>query len=974
VPDSAETTTIAVLRGETVAGASVPGAIVEPLAAGTRVGRYVVVERIGRGGMGLVYSARDPDLDRVIALKVLRTDTREPAAAVQQRMLREARALARLSHPNIVRIFDVGVVDESTGPRVWLAMELVDGGTLSEWLARSRRDVAAILAVFVAAGDALAAAHAAGIVHRDFKPGNVLVGKDGAPRVVDFGLALAHGESVDDTSTLGPGSSMANADLRVTTTGMIVGTPAYMAPEQHLGSGADALSDQFAFAVALWEALYGARPFAGERREDLARTVVGCVLPKPPAASEVPPHVHAALVHALQRESAQRFRDMGAFVRALAPRRRSAARTLLASAGIVIGLGGLAAWLDDREPACAGGEAHMAGVWDEPRSEAVAAAFLASDRKHATDSWARVRERLDAHRDAWVAMHREVCESSHADAATGAEDGRQIERALDLRMACLERKRDELRALADVLQSADGDVVDRALGSALRLSPIDRCADADALVDGVLPPDPAIVGEVVRMRAALADAKALSDAGRYERAHAIIGEVEPAARALGYAPLHAEALHRLGVVEVALGRPEDGARAHEDAALAAQANRHDELDVDAATALVYVLGFTLARRDEALAWGEHASAVLERIGDDPVRRAVLLGHLGLVYERAGDYPAAVEHDERALATWHDLAGEDLPDAARVKNSLGNVVFRQGDVARARELWTSAHATFVATLGADHPDIALPLNNLATSDLHLGNDEEAERRLLEVVAIWERALGPDHLRLATPLNNLAVIERDREDYAAADALERRTLRIREKALGPDHTDVAMSLGGLAYSAWKQGRLADAEAEFRRAIAVRERAQGADHPELASSLSNLALVLSDQGKHDEAIATAERSMTIRERALGVHNVEVANSLHALAVALKAADRRADAVPVVERALRLRETAEHIDVTEVAELRVELAELLTFVQLDPTRAAALMQQARTEYESLGATDEVAAIDTTVRAWRSHALPELP
>jgi tetratricopeptide (TPR) repeat protein len=956
VSSEGDSSTIALLRGETLGSAG--ATIVEPLASGTRVGRYEIAGRIGRGGMGVVYAADDPDLGRRIALKVLRTDTREPVDAVQHRMLREARALARLSHPNIVRIFDVGVVHGSgAGPRVWLAMELVEGGTLGEWLSAPRRDTEEVLDVLVAAAGALAAAHAAGIVHRDFKPGNVLIGRDGSPRVVDFGLALAVGETMDDaTSPTAPTASASAADVRVTTTGMVVGTPAYMAPEQHLGAGADALSDQFAFGVVLWEALYGARPFLGERREDLARNIVRCVLPRPPSGADVPARVHAALVRALSREPSARFPDMDALVAELRPRRRSGARVALAAAATLAGVGALAAWLDERDPACGGGEARMVDVWDEPLRVAAESAFLATDRKHATDAWSRVRERLDAQRDAWVAAHRSACESSD-----GSVEG---ERMLDLRMACLERRRDELRALAGVFASADGDVVDRALGSALRLSPVERCADTSALAHAVMPPDPAIASEVERLRTALADARALSDAGRYEQARAIVGEVEPAARTLGYGPLHAEALHRLGVVEVALGHPEDGARAHEEAALAAQAQRQDELVVDAATALVYVLGYTLARRDEALAWGEHASAALGRLGDDPLRRAVLLGHLGLLYERAGDYPAAVDHDERALATWRELAGEDLPDAARVQNSLGNVVFRQGDVERARALWTSAHATFVATLGPEHPDIALPLNNLATSDVYLGNAEDAEVRLREVVAIWERALGPDHPRLATPLTNLAVLERDRENYAASDALETRTLRIREQALGPDHTDVAMSLAGLAYSAWQQDRHAEAEAMFRRAIGIRERAQGVDHPELAASLSNLALVLSEVGRHDEAIATSRRSVAIRERAFGEHNVEVANSLHPLAVALSAAGRPAEAVPVVERALRLREAAEHIDAAEVAELRVELAGLLATTGAPPERTRALLQRARAEYEALGDADEVAAIDETLSA----------
>ncbi len=959
---SRDESTIAFVRGGTIPGNhAMPGAIVEPLAPGARVGRYVVGERIGRGGMGVVYAARDPDLDRTIALKVLRTDTREPAEAVQQRMLREARALARVSHPNIVRIFDVGVVEGDARARVWLAMELVRGITLSDWIAHAKPDATAIVEVFAAAGRALAAAHAAGIVHRDFKPSNVLVDEAGNPRVVDFGLALALGDTLDEATGEGASSSSASRDVRVTTTGMVVGTPAYMAPEQHLGAVADAWSDQFAFCIALWEALYGRRPFAGERREDLARTVVKGELPRPPSDRGVSPTVHAAIVRGLAREPSARWPDMHALVAELSPaRRRSPVRLLAGLAGVVGVVGGLAIWLDEREPPCGGGEARMVDVWDDARRGAVESAFLATDRRHATDSWARVRERLDGHRDAWTSMHRDVCERNRA-----APD----EVALDLRMTCLERRREELRALVDVLASADGDVVDRAFGSALRLSPISRCADVDATAGEVAPPDPSIAAEVERLRAASADAKALADAGRYERAHAIVAEIEPVARTLGYAPVHAEVLHRLGVVEVALGRAEEGARAHEEAALLAQAHRHDEVVADAATALVYVLGFTLARRDEALAWGEHASAALDRLGDDRLRRAVLLGHLGLVYERAGDYPAAVEHDELALQTWIELAGESLPDAARVKNSLGNVVFRQGDVDRARALWTSAHETFVATLGPDHPDIALPLNNLATSDIRLGNDEDGERRLREVVAIWERALGPEHPRLATPLTNLAVLERDRGNYAASDALERRTLEIREQALGPDHTDVAMSLAGLAFSAWKQGRRTEAVSLFRRGIEIRERAQGAEHPELAASLSNLALVLSEEGEHASAIATARRSVAVRERAFGEDNVEVARSLHPLAVALRAAGRADEAVPVVERALRLREAAERIDAAEIAELQVELADVLGEVQREPERARALLQQARSQYVALDDTAQVDDIDA-----RLAALPSVP
>lgn len=272
-----------------------------PLAPGTKLGRYVIEETLGMGGMGVVYSARDPDLDRDIAIKVLRPEFVRAHPDAAKRIAREAQAMARIAHPNVVSVFDVGTVDG----QVFVAMERITGKSLRAWLADERRTVAETLEVFIAAGRGLIAAHDAGIVHRDFKPDNVLVGSDGRARVTDFGLA--HGTS--EAEELDGGSE--------NTTRPIAGTPAYMAPEQHAGGNADPRSDQFGFAVALYEALYGARPFAGKSREELADSVFRGRVEPAPAGTRVPASLRAILLRGFSVTPGDRYPTLAELLKAL---------------------------------------------------------------------------------------------------------------------------------------------------------------------------------------------------------------------------------------------------------------------------------------------------------------------------------------------------------------------------------------------------------------------------------------------------------------------------------------------------------------------------------------------------------------------------------------------------------------------------------------------------------------------------------
>ncbi|HTM19879.1 MAG TPA: protein kinase, partial [Kofleriaceae bacterium] len=258
------------------------------LEPGDKVDRFSILGRLGHGGMGVVFSAYDPRLDRKVALKLLRSsdDSKLTPEEAQARLLREAQALAQQSHPNVIAVYDVGTYKSE----VYIAMELVEGKTLGQWLRAYQRSHREILDKFVQAGKALAAAHGSGLVHRDFKPENVLVGDDDRVRVMDFGLARSlfydiPEESLDPMFRIAvDGVSELNRDL--TATGAVLGTPRYMAPEQFLGRLADARSDQFSFCVALWEALYGERPFPGVTAGELAAAVRTGRLREPPDISD----------------------------------------------------------------------------------------------------------------------------------------------------------------------------------------------------------------------------------------------------------------------------------------------------------------------------------------------------------------------------------------------------------------------------------------------------------------------------------------------------------------------------------------------------------------------------------------------------------------------------------------------------------------------------------------------------------------
>ncbi len=828
----------------------------QALARGSAIGRYVVLGLVGRGGMGEVYAAYDPELDRKVAVKLLRI---KPGAGVshvegRQRTLREAQAIARLSHPNVVVVYDVGTFKD----QVFIAMEFVDGNTVTYWVQSETRTWQEILKVFIAAGRGLIAAHEKGLVHRDFKPDNVMVGRDGQPRVMDFGLARQMNEKGDRPSTPGDGVGVTSTQkqsygvqappappappegtdvhstlvlsrqsgtgvpveiptgtvdmfgAQLTRTGAMMGTPAYMAPEQFLGTGTDARTNQFSFCVALYEALYGERPFGGNTMFALTSNVVQGKVREAPASSNVPLWLRRLLLRGLRPTAAERFPSMTELCQALEKnptvKRRKLAATA-AAALVAVGLGfGVRQSMADHRSICNGGPARLAGVWDleaapgetEPAKQAhIRAAFLRTGKSYASDVFTTVSRTLTGYAKSWVAMYREACE------ATGVR-GEQSAEVLDLRMSCLQERLGGMRALTDVFSDANGEVVENAVNAVNALGTLERCADVPLLRAVVRPPeDPATQSRVADLRHRLADLRARFNAGRWKEAikdaPALVAEV----RAVAYQPLVAETLALFGMMSFKGNDTKVAEQALTESFWAADASRHDEVRAESAANLVYVVGYQEGNFAGAQRWATIAQAVLQRLGGHELLQAWLLNDLGCVYDLQGEKEKQLAAQQEGLALKEKALGRDHPD---VGVSEGNVSIALAGLGRNQEALTHIDrsiAILETGLGAGHPDLATQLSNRGEILNNLGRYREARQAFERARVIWERELGLDDRNLGYALTGIGLSYLSEGTPTSALVPLERAFKIRE-AQETDPSHRAETRFALARALWESGR--------------------------------------------------------------------------------------------------------------------------------------------------------------------------
>jgi eukaryotic-like serine/threonine-protein kinase len=931
---------------------------------GGQLGRYLVIEELGRGGMGVVLRAYDPKLQREVALKFVRTDAFEVSS--QARLVREARAMARLAHPHVVAVYDVEL-----GEDVMVVMEYVPGMTLGRWLERETRAYEEIVERFVAAGRGLAAAHAEGLLHRDFKLDNVLVGEDERVRVTDFGLArVSESASRESVSTDVADARQSSESVRVgeervtvelTVAGAVMGTPRYMAPEQSEDREIDARADQYAFCVALWRALTGRWPFEGRGRALLQAKRGGA--PRWSSEVAVPRHVVEALRRGLSADPAQRWPSMSALLAELGrdPSRR---RRRLLAAGM-LALVSVGAWGVQRVQqartlaACASEGAALEEVWNEGRANAIAAAFEGTGLSYAANTWSRSRRRLDAYAEDWKSTRRRACEQAESERTLAPELARASR-------ACLDEHLADLDALLQELEVPNAAAVQNAATATASLPLLHACTAENRLRHRTDDPsDPAVQGEIRVLRARLSRASAARATARYTEALQEAEAVLEEASALSWAPLVAEANLAVAAAQEDLGRYEDARAGYEDAFFLAGAAARDAQALDAASSLIHVIGYQLAQHEEGRHWGRVSQMLADRLGlSDDLRQGRLLERLAFIHSETGEYEDAKALLQRALAIREKALGPDHLGVATSLHNLANVHRATGAHEEAKALLQRTLAIREETLGPEHPEVASSLNNFANVHKGVGAYEEAKALLQRALAIREKTLGPEHPKVASSLNNLAAVHLAAGRYEDAQALLERALAILEKALGPEHPQVAASLNNLAEVHRATGRYEDAQALLERALAILEKALGPEHPNLAGSLDNLAGVRRATGAYEEAKALYERALAIWEKALPEHP-HLAHALVGLAEVALEQRRTDDAVVLARRAVTVHEQSSG-EAVELAEARFVLARALA--QAGPSRAEAakLAEQARDAYREAGKSD---ALDEVERWLEAHS-----
>lgn len=864
---------------------------------GSMLGRYVVLEELGRGGMSVVYIAYDPELDRRVALKVVRGD--KLTEAHRARLHREAQALARLSHPSVVTVFDVGDLAEDT----FVAMELVDGMTLRDWC-QQRRTWREVVHVLVLAGRGLVAAHAVGIVHRDIKPDNIVVSATGEVKLVDFGLARdlgdRTGELGDTSGDPDPGESGSDLDRastscttmrplgQITMHGRVIGTPAYMPPEQRGRSiDADERSDQFSFCATLYEALYGQRPFKSSKKlvldpeEQLTvaerpNAPIRTLAAPPPKPTDVPAWLQRVVSRGLAVDRNARYPSIEALLVELERDPQRMRRNIAIGAAAVAVVATIATLVTYRMmpaashaagPSCSTGEDRIAVIWNPEKRAALARAAAARSVPWASGAVTAFAGRADHYVAGWKAMYQDACEATQVRAVQSAE-------ALDLRGACLDRRLAGLEALIGVMSEASVDALRKAGESVDSLPPVSDCADVQALRQVVhRPADHATAQKLAGVDGDLARITALYAIGDVTKVVALADAVIKEARAIGYDPSLAQAMYWRGR---AIADRDGGAEAEsmfEQTVAAALAAGDDRLAADAAARLSQE-ALWAARLPEFERWARVAKALAVRT--HAVDVAMFLDQLSCMSNHFTGKVKTRLRCLRELAARRDAAGK--PNEWLV-TTLGLAASEAGELTDAIHWLERGVELSRAENGADHPRTLEMRAYLCHGLNDLGDYARSRTECRDALARLQK-VAPDDRALIARIQ-LYVGEAEVGLHHIDDARA-----LLEAAAASDDGEIKLEaqadLGALRNH---EGNTVAAIAEHRHALAetikVFEKFN-AHHPNIIAERHALGSALLDHG--DPAAAVAELTRADRDAEVDeISPIELAGLRYARARAL-------------------------------------------------------------------------------------------
>ncbi len=772
-------------------------AIVAPLTSGTIVaGRYEVVERIGAGAMGMVYLAKDRDLERKIALKIHRK------RAGTEQLRREALAMARLAHPNVVTVFEVG---EHEG-RTFVAMEYVAGVTLRQWLTAERRTPNEIIDMLVSAGEGLVAAHDAKLVHRDFKPENVLIGSDGRARVSDFGLARETGPDIAADGSTGNATGIA-------------GTPAYMAPEQALGISVDTSADQYAFCGVAWEALVGPWP-----RTDKATKL---------------PRVRRVLERGLSKDPAARYPSMRALLAAL---RATRSRKHLVLGGVAVALvaaGGAAAFA--WPPAAAAIDAcNEAGIEITTFGLDLPARVSASQPAAVVEL---LEQRLAAYRSSYIETAKKVCVAGLVDRTWSTDLYRRGVNCLEI------KSRVSNLQFSDVSTATAANILDRAV----RLPGVTTCADATVIASQpALPEDPALVDEIIRVRAMLdasvggtganlanrlAEAIALAEASSVRTQPTIAGRIDF---------VRGQQHHLRGELD-------EGNERYKKAYFAARAIDDPDLALGALASLVVALGDS---RDKDIAsWLANGEADAQRARTRaPEAAAKLYIVAAATHDGFGDFKKGLALLHEAIALLGDTPSRSLADALMIRASM---LISDGKPTPAYADYIRAISMFETLYGKAHPIVAkIKITASAGMDA-LGRKDEGMRLAMEGEAILATDTSFSASDLAQMKLNVAASYINAGEFERGKALLTEARELTLKVMGPDDPDLALIDTNYVYALVGEKKFAEALALAASAMTLMDRTTPRPHEDRGQLFLSISDAQRGLGKLDEATTAAEAS---------------------------------------------------------------------------------------------------------------------